>query len=413
MMRVPAVVIVGMLAACGGAGSGSTERASAPLEPTVRDSAGVTIYEHAADALERAPLIIIDSVPLAVFAGDVNDPSQDLAPLTWPTFLGSGDLVAVDRSEYQVVILRPPTGERNRFGRRGSGPGEIGFPGPLYVLAGDSLLFNDSSNDRVTFLHPDTGIVRTFSRSSQQGLGRATVLGRLGDSLYLVSVPTQPTGPPAEGRVNLLRHLGFWRFGEDSVVGQFSVPTGSAIWVRVGRGMVQYGLGFAPRTTVARWGDGYLVARGERWSLEQWGTSGLAARVTIERPLEPVTDSLFERFVRFDVAGMLDNMRRAGLDPDADSAAATVRERGHVEHVAAYGRVHVSPNGTVWVLDYPLPGDSSWAVTAVGADGRILGRIEARRGNPPIAWGDDRVAFKSEDALGIATITVHRVRFPE
>jgi hypothetical protein len=238
------------------------------------------------------------------------------------------------------------------------------------------------------------------------------VLGRLGDSLHLVSVPTQSTGLPVEGRVNMLRHLGFWRFGEDLVVGQFSVPTGPAIWVRSGPGMVQYGLGFAPRTTVARWGDGYLVARGERWSLEQWDTSGLAARVTIERPLEPVTDSLFERYVRVDVDRMLDNMRRAGLDPDADSAAATVRERGHVEHVAAYGRAHVAPGGIVWVLDYPLPGDTTWAATAVDPAGRIMGRIEARPGNPPIAWGDDRLAFKTEDDLGIATITLHRLQFP-
>ena len=39
--------------------------------------------------------------------------------------------------------------------------------------------------------------------------------------------------------------------------------------------------------------------------------------------------------------------------------------------------------------------------------------IEDPSGAAPIAFGDDRLAFRSEDDLGIATITVRKVNFKE
>ena len=404
-----------LLAACGGATGSAGDRATAPLEPTVRDSARVTIYEHPADALERAPLITIDSTPLAVFAGDVDDPSKDVSALMWPIFLGSGDLIGFDRQEYQILLLRVADESRVRYGRRGAGPGELGFPSPLYLLPGDSLLFNDNSNDRITIVHPDSGIVRTIARSSAAGLGRSSTLGRVGDSLYLLSVPGgEPAGLPSLGRTSFPRHLGTWRVGQDSVHEQFSVPGPWRVAVEVGHGAVaMYGLLFAAEPTVGQWGDGFVVAPADRWFLEQWGVDGqLRASVRINSSATPVDDSLFERYVETDASEMAENFVKAGRTPNLDSIRASVRDRGHADNVAAYGRVHVTPNGTVWVTDYQMPGDTTWAATAIASDGRILGRITAQPGEPPIAWGDDRVAFRSEDDLGIATITIRALHLP-
>ncbi|MBL0178712.1 MAG: hypothetical protein IPP98_06235 [Gemmatimonadetes bacterium] len=46
--------------AAGGLATGNT----APLAPVVRDSAGVAIYEHPADAFDRAPRFVMSKKPV-------------------------------------------------------------------------------------------------------------------------------------------------------------------------------------------------------------------------------------------------------------------------------------------------------------------------------------------------------------
>ncbi len=251
---------------------------------------------------------------------------------------------------------------------------------------------------------------------------RGSSIGRVGDSLYLLTIPAPFAGLRKAGPSNDPILLGTWRVGDDSVRQRLSVPSGWLVWAvmtgtdpqgRKFSGATGYGLALAPRTGVAQWGSGFLVARGERWELEHWDTAGRLTRlVRVNTPARPVDDALFERSVESDAAEMAGFMRNAGRDPDVDSIRASIRDRGHADNLAAYGRVHVAPGGTIWVADYPLPGDSTWAATAIAPDGRILGRITAQVGDPPIAWGDDRVAFKTEDDLGIATITVKRLGMP-
>ncbi|MBK6496041.1 MAG: hypothetical protein IPG05_13235 [Gemmatimonadetes bacterium] len=51
--------------AAGGLATGNT----APLAPAVRDSAGVAIFEHAADAFERAPRFVMSEKPVTTVKG--------------------------------------------------------------------------------------------------------------------------------------------------------------------------------------------------------------------------------------------------------------------------------------------------------------------------------------------------------
>lgn len=404
-----------LLAACAGSGDAPLgDRASAPLEPTIHDSAGITIYEHPPDALARAPLLTLDTTPLAVFAGDVDDPSQDVSGLTWPIFLTSGDVAGWDRQTNELLFLRVATGDRVRRGRGGGGPLEIGFAGQLIALEDDSLLFDDFQNDRLAIAHPDTGVVRTIAKGAVEGLRNSDVLGRIGGGAgtYLLTVPNPETqAPPPAGRVNMPRFGGLWQVGQDSVQVRFSVTTGPRIWVEVGPGLSQYAIGLAPSTSLSTWGDGYLVARGERWILEQWDTAGtLREEMRITAPSILVDEAMFTRSVASETDELVDAFTSAGRDANRDSILTAIRSRGHADTLAAYGKVFVAPNGTIWVTDFAMPGDSGWAATAVAPDGRILGRLSALNGEPPIAWGDDRVAIKTEDDVGIATIRILKVR---
>jgi hypothetical protein len=403
-------VVLLLVTACSATTDSSTGRATLPLEPTVRDSAGVTIYEHPADALARAPLITMDSMPLAVFAGDVDDPAQDVSTLVWPMLTASGDLVGFDRAERQLLVLHAATGERSRFGQRGSGPGDLGFVNDILVAPGDTLVLADLSNNRLAIAHPDTGVLREIPIA---GFRNHRLVARNGEALLGSRLDLGVFGEFKDGPVNFPIQLAVWHPGDDSVRLAGTVDAGREIMeIRVGpntRSAISFDLPFGPRTRIARWGDGFLVGRGEGWSIERWDSTGAVTtvlRINAEQP--PVTDEMMARYVE----GLVEADLRRDSTLSADSLRGRYAARPHADRRSPYISIRTAPDGTIWIRDYAIEGDTTWSATAIAPDGRILGRIVDRVGDPPIAWGDDRLAFKTEDDLGIATITIHHLQFP-
>ena len=111
-------------------------------------------------------------------------------------------------------------------------------------------------------------------------------------------------------------------------------------------------------------------------------------------------------------SGMGVTMMVGGGPPDTAMLRRDILAQPHADSLPGFERTQVSANGTLWVLDYPVPGVAGWAATAFAPDGRILGRLSATDGEAPVAFGDDRVVFRSEDDLGIATLTIRKLRFP-
>jgi hypothetical protein len=103
--------------------------------------------------------------------------------------------------------------------------------------------------------------------------------------------------------------------------------------------------------------------------------------------------------------------RSVAPDYDVSQLAGEMQEEPRLETFPVFSRVEASPDGRiVWAIDYRESADTTgWSATAFDREGRILGRIEEATGDPPVAIGNDRMAFRTEDDLGIATITVRRI----
>ena len=69
----------------------------------------------------------------------------------------------------------------------------------------------------------------------------------------------------------------------------------------------------------------------------------------------------------------------------------------------------MSPNKTLWIVDYIAPTDTEWSATAFRADGAIVGRLTVKGKGTPLAFGDDRVVIRSEDEDGVVSLTVRRI----
>jgi hypothetical protein len=411
------IVLAAILTACGDPAGTAGGRATTPLEPTTRDSAGVALYEHPADALDRAPLITIDSTPLATFRGSVEDPASDISTIFFLTFTSVGDLVGYERTERQIVVLGTAPQSVTRFGKRGAGPLEIASGGAFTLLSGDTILFKDGVNNRLVLAHPVGGVIRTIPLAEVSGIMNAGPLGRLGDSTYLFSEHISHFGneTPQDGLAEQEQGLALWHFGADSVHQVATVP-GYQLYRKVnpgsGRGgwtSVGYTLLLAGYTYLDAWDNQFVVAARSSWQVDRRGAEGrLTSSIRIPLPPRLADDALVTMAIEAAVASDLEYSPDANVDSLRESIAA----RPHADTVGVFESISPTPDGRLWLLDFRLQGADGWAATLINRDGRIVGRIVESTGDRPVAFGNDRLAFRSEDEDGIATITIRKLNVP-
>jgi len=175
------------------------------------------------------------------------------------------------------------------------------------------------------------------------------------------------------------------------------------------------------------WGGRFVVADPNHFRLEFRDTSGMLQQVLVVGQTRRVVtakilnDNATQMIAQFTgasgMSGGFSAVRIAGQArggmPDTAEMRKNMLANEHADSLALFDQTQVSPNGTLWVVDYPTPGGDGWAATAFARDGRILGRIVEAKGKAPLAFGDDRVVFRTEDDLGIGTFTIKRIRFPE
>jgi len=181
--------------------------------------------------------------------------------------------------------------------------------------------------------------------------------------------------------------------------------------------------------TAFAWGGRFVVADPNHFRMEMRDTSGALQQVLmVAQTRQPVTEKLLndnasEMIAQFTGAssgrastmsvGATRAIGGGGAGPDTAEMRKNMLANEHADSLPLFERTQVTPNGTLWVVDYPIPGADGWAATAFAKDGRILGRLVEAKGAVPLAFGDDRVVFRSEDDLGIGTFTIRKVNFPK
>lgn len=405
--------IISLLTACTSKSGTEFARSATALDPAVHDSAGVKIYEHSADALERASLFTIDSVPLYRYAGSIEDTARDVSSLTDFNFVSDGRLVAFDQGRGALVVLGPD-GTIHRFGRHGAGPLELGDYPDIVVTQRDTILLSDRANNRFVLASPDSGLLRSITLAGVEGLSSYNVLGQAGNGLLLLSQARFEFKP---GELSGVVRPGFayatWRPDGPPPVERFRYPfrlmeTGTVDLGNGKSGQSLRTLALTDSPVVLADGNGFVATPATKWQIEWRDTTG-ALRSIIRMPWrrQVVDRVMWQRYVTFVSKRLID--ARPGRD--ADSTRRALEERGHADSLPAIDALGLSPNGTRWMIDAAAPGDSAWALTALDRVGRILGRYRSDSGPRPWAYGDGELLFRTEDDNGIATLTVRRVRF--
>ncbi|MEO7158207.1 MAG: hypothetical protein ABI039_11625 [Vicinamibacterales bacterium] len=395
--------LVLLLAACATPEAPAPNRALATIAPVSRDSAGIALHEHAADALTRAPLFTMSERPVTEVDGKALE--VNLAQVRQLLMLADGRIAFFAEGTLFIVDAKGAIIER--IGRTGSGPDEFQFA-DLSRGLGDTLILNDSPARRISFVVPGNGVVRSRRYRSLDMFG---VVGQFANDALLLGTDglAQPMG--TESRVVIPWHSGRLDAGQDSAVVVDTVGGHTLVKQDGGWKMLRY----AGSPWVAAWRGNFLTFDGSKWELaihQADGALGSIVRIPVARR------AIDAAGLEADRAGEIANARQRLAGASGPEAARidtvklwqSIRNGPIADSLPVITRALVGPDGTAWIKDggYRF-GEAGWGWTAIRPDGAIIGRLVGQGVDPVVAFGTDAVVLKSEDSDGFVSFHVHRL----
>ena len=393
------------------ASTASRAAESAPVIPRTTARGTVAVRQHSADAFERAPQFRVDPNAVVAITADA-DGTFDIADAQHVLLLSDGRVATIDPFAARILIFGAVGRGQRRLGRQGRGPGEFANIEGVARLDGDTLLVVDGGNPRFSWWTADGAMVAERPFPDAPPLGAfVTIDGVLADGRVVLhsdanapadSVADRPSRPPLRIRLVTAR--------EGVVQELVRVPGNEAVRTTlVGVRPMVVPVRFGRRTHLAVWDSTVAVGTGEAYQIDRLRADGtVESTVHVQRPRQAIPRAVREADVTTAVQHADSLARRSGVDPEPRRQLA--RATPYADSLPPYDAVFVTPDRrTLWILDARLPGDSSWAATGFRGDGAIVARIVATGVGRPVAFGDDRVVVRVEDADGVASLRVHRI----
>ena len=143
------------------------------------------------------------------------------------------------------------------------------------------------------------------------------------------------------------------------------------------------------------------------YEIDRWSAAGkLVSRLAVPVSRRVVTQDMRNAEIKAE----LDRLASSPEPPvDPQESIRLMREGPFADSLPSIGPMFTTPDHTLWVVDPIAPSDSTWDATAFTVDGAIAGRLHVAGRGRPVAFGNDRVAIRVEDAKGVTTIRVHRL----
>ena len=403
-VRVRGTSILALVAAAsgcandGGAGSG--------VGITVRDSAGIEIIEHALDDGELPVVFrLADSASVTIGQAEGED-----------AYLFSRVGAVVRLSDGHIVIAEPRLGELRWFdargrhvrtvGRRGAGPGEFRHIGMVARGLGDTLIVEDMSNSRLTFIAPGGDIVRSVSTTLLRELAdrrRISFFDVLPDGRLSGTTVTLRRGPPSKGLFldsNVVWVVGRDADSADSIATLYRSQSMIREVHAMESGSFEYSsdeIPFSPRGTLAVSGDALYYASGRSYEISKLAADGRVVRlIRLTRRTRMVTDSLTRAYRSRVLEGTPAN-RRAETER-------SLRELRFPDSLPAFSNVRVDAAHRLWAREFSADPEepSRWLV--FDTDDRLLGAASLHADCIPVEIGADNVLCLTRDELDVERV---------
>jgi hypothetical protein len=388
----------------------------AALAPIRRDSAGISLIEYAPPALERSPIITMDSAPAFVIGG--GDLEDDVTSVHLLLFLADGRVAGVegDPSHRSVRVFDTTGAELRAIGRSGEGPGEFQQIVALARGPGDTLAVTDAALSRITMLHPDAGFLRDQpAKLTGHGVWYGAG-GRLADGSWLLQpVSWVVSGAGAHTIGDAPPPVPIGRLAADAPRDGFDslgvVPGIQPVYVNVRHDAVAMRR-FSTTFKIAAWHGGVALIDNHAWRVVCLDELGRVSTViAIMGPRRPVTATMVDSAVAAEMRRDRSEAEAKGFISRA-ALEANLRAWPAEDSLPPFEAASVGTDGLLWLTEYRAPGAQQLRVIALAPDGTLVGRLVLPGETRVEAFGAERVLLRTTDADGIVRFEVHRLKLP-
>jgi hypothetical protein len=383
-----------------------------PVPATTRVENGVTVYEHAADAFDKAPQWTLEATAATTYGGADGDPQYDLTYAYFVVPLSDGRLMTFAPVGNKVFVFgKNGRGERV-IGRTGQGPGDwMAFGAPV-LLENDTVLVLDLGNMRLNWVTADQGIVRTapFEVADEMHMMRH-IPGFMSSGELLMHSAGSYGATPRDSLQRTLASVVATNITTREVRSLGTIPDihGTQVETRY-RGRVRKDwqpLRLGGYALLEVWDSVYASVPVSSRSIELRDATGvLRGRLDVPARRRSVTSEMRDAQIALELERFKAPGSERMVDPRESERLA--RESPFADSLPYFAHMMTGSDGTLWVVDAIAPSDSGWTATAFWKDGGILARLTAKGRSIPVAFGAGQVIVRTQDKNDVVSFKAFR-----
>lgn len=324
------------------------------------------IYGSSSAICQRAPQWRVESKATVTIGASETDTTDLLTTVVGATRLPDGNILVGDHGAFALRLFSPEGHAIRAFGRKGAGPGEIGYLKAL-LRCGDSLVTMDLDGNRTSVFSLDGRYVRVFR------FGRVQTTVVPGGAV----ATRQPYASACSPEMRFV-HYG-WEEPTDLVDGAFRPPV--PFWISPADSTIREQFGTLPgserlgnissdgksggsrplplgkQTRVAVGSDRVYIGTGDRYEILVFDRTGRKLEsIRAPRATVPTSTADINRFKAVEMSGM-DDARRA-------RAWERYAIMPFPKTLPAHGALVVDAAGNLWIQDYPRPTSNTvaWSI---------------------------------------------------
>ena len=396
----PVLMVLSILAT--GCGQGDT-----PSSPVSRyDSAGVVIVENGSTSPSDGGEWRVGPNPVLSIGTIEGEAHDQLFQVAGVRRISDGRIAIVNAGSHQVRIFGPEGTFLRSFGDRGSGPEEFEMPA-LAGAVGDTLIIVDRAHHRLTFVHPDEGLVGLVRVSDEVG-GFLNPAGSFanGQTVFGGAFDMRRTGEMKNG---MNRAGTFYRSCDLSgfLAADFGDKPGAEFFIRSmeaeGRAARPAVIPFA-RIPVATVSPHFLFfSAQDRYEIEVFEPSGRLVRlIRMEHDPIPVTAEDGRRHID----GVLEQVGRPDQEAEIRAHLASLPLP---DHFPPHGRLLADDLDYLWVEEYQRPGAETRAWNIFDPEGVLVARANLPGRFNPTQIGRHFILGLGWDEMNVEYVRMYRL----
>jgi hypothetical protein len=374
---------------------------------TVRDSAGVTIYDLRPATDSTTPLWRLADTPLVAVGAADGDENYLLNGAGGATRLQDGRLVIEDFGSKTIRIFDANGRFVRRFGGSGGGPGEFAYIGKMFVTPGDTLILTDLGTKRITVFDTAGKLIRTFDAHDFHG-AQVTVLDLMRDQRALVdqyaNAPRRLTASAA-ARDTLMFAVYDAQTGQGDTIGRFP---GQEMYfnVKAGGGAEQWTMPFARNVYFTAGDDVAYIGVSDLNEIRAYDASTGRLKSILRR-----ADQL--RTVDSDARRKWGSWFLASATSASQHAfrANVLPMISYPGTMPAFVALRTDHDGNLWIREYDVPWDAAiqhWSV--YDSKGTRIARLTMPEKAYVLEAGSDYVLANVPDEDDVERVIAYRIR---